>query len=51
MLSIDTFYEKIGLRLLGLFFDTPFEIHALHGDLTLLGVGCHTVSGESINSV
>ena len=28
----DTFYEKIDLRLLGLFLDTPFEIHTLHGN-------------------
>ena len=28
----DTFYEKIVVRLVGLFLDTPFKIYTLHGN-------------------
>ena len=38
-MSIDMFYEKPGMRLLGLFVDMPFEIYILHVILMLVGVG------------
>ena len=45
------FYEKTGVRLLGLFLDTPFEIYVLYGDFDASRCSSHTFGGEFVNSV
>ena len=51
VLPIDMFYEKTGVRLLYLFLDTSFKISHYVIILTLVGVECHIVGGESVNTI